>query len=83
MQGYRLNDYESCYAFDIPILSPEQLDAILGVIYTCRYFARSHHKKRINKKWHKRYGIESFGSREEIYFKNHNKRVIYCKKEGL
>ena len=82
MQGYRLNNYESCYAFDISILSPEQLDAISKVLYDgCRYFARSHHKKRINKKWHRRYGVKSFGNREERYFKNHNRRVIYCKKE--
>ena len=81
MRGYRLNNYESCCAFDISILSPKQIDDILDLLYTCRYFARSHHKKRINKKWHKQYGVKSFGSREERYFKNHNRLVIYCKKK--
>ena len=76
----KLINAEFCYAFDIPILSQKQLDDILGVIYTCRYFARSHHKNRINKKWHKRYGLNLFGRREEIYFKKHNKKIIYIER---
>ena len=72
----------SKYDYDIPSIPDVViLDDISSILYTCCYYARSHHKKRINKKWHRHYGTEQFGYMEERYFKNHNKKYTTIKKD--
>ena len=81
LQGHRAPDFY--IDWDLPTFSHDKIDeAIRGAYklmqYPC-YFVRNHRNKRINKKWHNKYGIAKYTEREERYFKNHNKRLIYVK----
>jgi len=81
LQGHKLTDLDFEYDF-LPIQKNVIDEAIRGayklIWYPC-YFARNHRNKRINKKWHKKYGIIKYTEKEERYFKDHNKRLIYVK----
>lgn len=75
LRGYRASD--SYIDWDLPTISDDIIQEISRLQWDAYYFARNHHKKRINKKWHKRYGISLYNKDAEKFLKKHNKKLIY------
>lgn len=79
LQGHRAPDFY--IDWDLPTVSHDEIDKAIRGAYKLTlypyYFARNHRSKRINKKWHSKYGIKKCTEKEERFFVNHNKRLIF------